>query len=83
MVYQRSREIESRLADLLKLVQTGRYSTPKLAAALSVSKPTVSRCISALRSRGYPIRAVKTPDGWGYELRAEPSSASPIGGQRT
>src|SRR5262245_8195261 len=81
MVYQRSSEIESRLADLLNLIQSGRYSTPRLASALSVSKPTVSRCISALRDRGYYIRAVKSPEGWAYELCAEPSSASLVGGQ--
>jgi biotin operon repressor len=79
MLYQRSREIEARLADLLRLIQGGRYSTPKLAVALGISKPTVSRCLSALRDRGYSIRAVKGADGWAYELGAD-SQVSPNGG---
>jgi biotin operon repressor len=83
MVYQRSREIESRLADLLRLIQTGRYSTRKLPAALGVSHPTASRCISALRERGYPIQAVGGPEGWAYELTAASASHSRAGGQRT
>lgn len=83
MVYQRSREIESRLADLLRLIQSGRYSTPRLAEALGISVPTVSRCISALRERGYPIQAVKSPDGWAYELTEDSASLSPSRGQRT
>lgn len=68
MVYQRSQEIESRLAELLHLIRTGRYSTPKLAIALGVSHPTVSRCISALRGRGYSIRSARSPEGWAYRL---------------
>jgi biotin operon repressor len=81
MLYQRSREIEGRLADLLWLIQRGRYSTPKLASALGISKPTVSRCLSALRDRGYSIRAVKGADGWAYELGADSSQVSLDGGQ--
>jgi biotin operon repressor len=81
MLYQRSREIESRLSELVRLIQTGRYSTPKLAAALGISKPTVSRCITALRERGYAIRAVKDPEGWAYEVTGEPASVSLPGGQ--
>lgn len=68
MVYQRSYEIESRLENLLQLIKTGRYSTPQLAAVLHVSHPTVSRCISALRQRGYMIESVKGPQGWAYKL---------------
>ena len=82
MIYQRSSEIESRLAELLRLIRTGRYSTPKLATALGISKPTVSRCISALRERGYGIRVVKDAKGWAYELIGEPASVNPQGGQR-
>ncbi|MHB1785266.1 MAG: HTH domain-containing protein [Acidimicrobiales bacterium] len=81
MVYQRSREIESRLSDLLTLIQTGRYSTPKLAATLGISKPTVSRCVSALRERGYLIESVKGPEGWAYILAEGSTAASPPGGQ--
>jgi biotin operon repressor len=81
MLYQRSREIESRLSELVRLIRTGRYSTPKLAAALGISKPTVSRCITALRERGYAIRAIKDPEGWAYEVISEPASVSTSGGR--
>lgn len=81
MLYQRSREIESRLADLLKLIESGDFSTPKLAAALGTSKPTVSRCISALRKRGYDIHSVKNADGWAYRIGSVPTS--PTEGRRT
>ena len=79
MLYHRAREIEARLADLLRLIEGGRYSTPKLVMALGISKPTVSRCLSALRVRGYNIRAAKGADGWSHELGAE-SHVSPNGG---
>ena len=79
MLYQRSQAIERRLHDLLELVRRGRHSTPTLARALDVSQPTVSRCLMALRERGYPIRAIKDGGGWWYELAANPRSAP--GGQ--
>jgi biotin operon repressor len=81
VVYQRSHEIESRLETLLQLIRTGRYSTPKLATVLGVSHPTVSRCICALRGRGYPIESVKGPEGWAYILSEGSTAASPSGGQ--
>ena len=76
MLYRRSREIEKRLADLVKLIQTGRHSSLTLATALGISRPTVARCITALRERGYTIRAVKDAAGWSYELVAEPAAVS-------
>jgi biotin operon repressor len=77
MIYQQSQEIESRLTTLLALIQTGSYSTPRLASALNVSIPTVSRCIHALRHRGHPITAVRNGGRWFYRLAGattEPSS---------
>jgi biotin operon repressor len=68
MVYNRSLEIERRLGDVLRLVREGQQSTPTLAKALNISEPTVSRCLKALRSRGYSIRAVKHGETWSYEL---------------
>lgn len=68
MLYERSRQIENRLDALLRLIQTGRHSTPALAAALDISIPTVSRAIDALRGRGYPIRAVREDNRWYYAL---------------
>lgn len=80
MLYTRSLEIERRLDALLGLVGSGRHSTASLAKALGVSVPTVSRCISALRTRGHQIRAVKRSEGWAYVLddgkRTRPRAAA-------
>lgn len=73
-MYRRSQEIEKRLSSLVDLIRTGRYCTPALAARLGISPPTVSRCLSALRQRGYVIRAVKEEEGWAYEIQSEPRS---------
>ena len=74
MVYTRSQAIEKRLLDVLDLVRGGRQSTPTLARTLDISQPTVSRCLAALRQRGYSIRAVKDEIGWSYALEAEPAA---------
>lgn len=71
-MYRRSQEIEQRLSSLIELIRRGKYGTPALAAELGISLPTVSRCLSALRQRGYVIRAVKQNEGWAYEIRSEP-----------
>ena len=76
MVYTRSQAIEKRLRDILDLVRRGRQSTPTLAEALGISQPTVSRCLTALRQRGYSIRAVKDEIGWSYELEAKPAAST-------
>lgn len=68
MPYQRSLEIEQRLGLALRLIRDGRYSTPKLAEELSVSIPTVSRYVSALRQRGFEIRAERRGSSWNYVL---------------
>jgi biotin operon repressor len=68
MLYQRSLGIEKRLDQVLKLIRTGRYSTPGLAERVGVSIPTVSRCVTALRERGHEIRAEKQGSGWRYVL---------------
>lgn len=73
MPYQRSRNIENRLRDALKLIRSGGHSTPTLAHTLGISQPTVSRCLTALRERGYSIRSVKTDSGWAYEVLSEPA----------
>lgn len=75
-MYRRSQEIERRLTSLVDLIRRGKYSTPALAAELGISAPTVSRCLSALRQRGYGIRAVKDDDAWAYELAREPRTNS-------
>lgn len=69
MRYERSLVIEQRLGAVLRLVQTGQYSTPLLADELQVSIPTVSRCIEALRERGHDIVAENQNGTWRYVLR--------------
>jgi biotin operon repressor len=66
MRYRKSLEIEQRLAETLRLIETGKYSTPMLAEILGVSIPTISRYVTALRDRGHDIRAERRPDGWRY-----------------
>jgi biotin operon repressor len=73
--YQRSQEIEQRLDSLLGLIRSGRYSTPTLAKSLGISQPTVSRCLTALRERGFSIRSIRDGNGWSYEVVNEPASA--------
>jgi transposase len=85
MLYERSLEIERRLGTTLRLIRTGQYSTPKLAERLGVSIPTASRYVTALRTRGYDIRAMKEAGGWRYILlanasgRSKPNAASAAG----
>jgi biotin operon repressor len=74
MLYARSLEIERRLDHVLRLIRTGRYSTPKLAEEVSVSIPTISRCVTALRERGHDIRAEKHGNGWRYVLVRPPKA---------
>lgn len=60
----------ARLLALLSLLQTRRdWSGTVLADRLDVSLRTVRRDVDRLRELGYPIAAVKGPDG-GYRLRA-------------
>jgi biotin operon repressor len=68
MLYARSLEIERRLDQVLRLIRTGKFSTPRLAEEVGVSIPTISRCVSALRDRGQDIRAEKHRYGWRYVL---------------
>jgi biotin operon repressor len=68
MRYQRSKEIEERLDAVLGLIESGDYSTPNLAKEIGVSIPTISRCVQALRERGFAIRAERSGEGWRYVL---------------
>jgi hypothetical protein len=45
-----------------------------LAQALSVSIPTVSRYVTALRERGHDIRAEKHHEGWRYTIKPDRSA---------
>jgi len=73
MLYQRSLDIERRLDAVLGLIRQGDFSTPRIAAELGVSIPTVSRDVTALRERGYQIRSQRTADGWRYVLADAPT----------
>lgn len=69
MLYQRSLDIERRLQVVLRLVESGEYSTPRIAEELGVSVPTVSRDVTALRERGHEISSRRLDDGtWCYGL---------------
>ena len=70
MSYERSQSIERRLEFVLELVKKGRFSTTAIADQLGVSVPTASRCIDALRGRGYAIQSEKTGIGWRYKLES-------------
>ena len=70
MRYQRSLKIEHRLQAVLELIQSGRYSTPRLASEVWVSIPTNARCVEALRERGHDIRAVRSSDSRRYDLNS-------------
>jgi len=82
-MYRRSQEIEKRLSALVALIRSGKYCTPALAAELGISPPTVSRCLSALRQRGFVIRAVKEEVGWAYEITSEPRPKTALERTRT
>jgi len=69
MVYQQSLAIEERLQQVLALIRAGGHSTPTLAVSLAVSVPTISRCIAALRNRGFVIECRRTDHGCHYVLR--------------
>lgn len=68
MPFERSLEIERRLDEVLRLIRTGRFSTPMLAEEVGVSIPTISRCVTALRARGHEIRAERQEGAWRYVL---------------
>lgn len=73
MIYERTLAIGQRFAAILELVRTGRHSTRTLAVALRVSEPTISRCLAALRYRGYQIEPRRCEQGWCYVLVREPA----------
>lgn len=69
MSYKRSLAIEQRLGEVLRLIRTGQYSTPRLADEIGVSIPTISRCVEALRDRGHDIVAENHKGSWRYVLK--------------
>ena len=76
MRYQHSLEIHERIEIVLRLIETGRYSTPALAEQVGVSIPTISRIVAALRGRGHDIRAEKHGRAWRYVVPRKASGAA-------
>lgn len=76
MQYQRSFVIEQRLERVLRLIRTGKYSTPRLAEELGVSIPTISRCVEALRDRGHEIVAENQNGTWRFALQRKSARVS-------
>ena len=72
MLYSRSFEIKQRLETAMRLIRTGRFSTPNPAAELHVSIPTVSRYVMPLRERGHNIQAKHQSGNWRYVLVRRP-----------
>ena len=70
MRYRQTIQIHERIEAVLKLIQTGEYSTPALADEIGVSIPTISRIVAALRERGHDIRSERTSAGWRYVLHS-------------
>lgn len=68
----RSFTLERRLDAVVGLIRAGRHNAPSLADALGVSVPTVSRCLVALRRRGFVIRSVRDQDGCRYVISKAP-----------
>jgi len=74
MHYERTRKIEQRFQQAIKLIRQNSHSARGLAEALAVSRPTVHRIVAELKRRGYVIRAVRDECGWKYELINNPNS---------
>jgi DeoR/GlpR family transcriptional regulator of sugar metabolism len=66
--YQHSREIHERIDEVLRLIESGSYSTPALSGEIGVSIPTISRIVAVLQEQGHVIRAKRTSNGWCYVL---------------
>lgn len=76
MRYRHSLEIHERLEDVLRLIKTGRYSTPALAEKIGVSIPTISRIVAALRALGHDIHAERSGSVWRYVIAVKQSQRS-------
>ena len=76
MRYQHSLEIHERIEEVLRLIKTGRFSTPALAEEIGVSIPTISRIVAALRALGHDIHAERTGSVWRYVVAAKQAQRS-------
>ena len=71
MRYQLALDIHERLEAVLRLIQTGEYSTPALAEQIGVSIPTISRIVATLREMGHDIVAVRHDGGWRFKTTSK------------
>lgn len=76
MRYQQTIEIHERIEAVLRLIETGEYSTPALAEEVGVSIPTISRIVAALREQGHEIHSERTSKGWRYKVSKKARSLS-------
>jgi len=67
MPYERSRKIEERFQETVRLIKRKYLNAEQLASELGVSRPTVQRIINELRQRGYSVRSVHDEYGWRYD----------------
>ncbi len=76
MRYEKTLSIQSRHDRLLKLIRTGKFSSPDLAKKLEVSEQTIYRDIDFLKKQGHSIRPEKHANGWAYHLLPESAASS-------
>ena len=76
MRYQKTLSIQSRHDRLLKLMRTGKFSSPDLAEKLGVSEQTIYRDVDFLKKQGHSIRPEKHADGWAYHVLPESAASS-------
>lgn len=72
MLYERTRLIEQRFQQVIKLIGQNSMNAKKLAVSLNISPATIHRIITELRKRGYTIRSIRDEHGWRYELIDSP-----------
>lgn len=69
MPYERTKKIEDRFENAIKLIQENKLSAGDLARELNVSLPTAQRIVAELKRRGHQIRSVHEEHGWHYEIK--------------
>ena len=84
MRYQHTLQIHERIEVVLRLIETGKYSTAGLAKEVGVSIPTISRIVAALRERGHDIRSERHDGGWRYVLlsQTDPCDTNVLKGEK-
>ncbi len=76
MIYERTLAVGQRFSAIVDLILAEQHSTRTLAAVLSLSEPTISRCLAALRRRGYQIEPRRKGQTWCFVLVHEPRAVT-------